>query len=67
MFDEGRLEEAEAIFQKAVAARAPDSALMMAHYHLGQIYRRSGQADKAKQHLDLFSKLKSESGDEGVP
>ena len=63
LFDEGKLDEAEVVFRKAVATQAPDAALTMAHYHLGQIYRRSGQAEKAREHLEIFSKLKSQAGD----
>lgn len=61
LFDEGRLDEAEEVFRKAIGLQAPDGALMMAHYHLGRIYRQSGQAEKAATHLEIFSKLKSKS------
>jgi len=56
--DHGQYPEAIANFRKALAA---DSHLEEAHFRLAQAYRETGDSDKAKQELQLYTQLTKES------
>ena len=56
--DEGNLPKAISAYQSAIAA-SPQ--LEQAHYRLAMAYRKTGQAAKAQQEIELFEQLSQQS------
>jgi Tfp pilus assembly protein PilF len=57
-YDQGAYAEAIVHYQKAVQI---DPKLEEAHYRLAQAYRRTGDADKSKEELRIYTQLAKES------
>lgn len=58
--DESRLDEAAALLLETLAAEPELQPAAQAHYALGAIYRRQGEREKARAHLEEFQRLRAQ-------